>query len=809
MKYADVIVPLAVGGMYTYALPLALQETVKEGMLVLVAFAGNKKYTALVCRLHDHKPEGYEVKSVEEIAEEQVCISPVHLRFLLWLSEYYMALPGEVMKAALPVAFRLESFTVVTRTEAEVDYPALSPHERMLVEFLHPGEYVALKDAEKYLKVRNALPVVRSLLKKGYVQVREKVEDMLREKTERIVKWAQPFTGEELGKVLDGLKRARAQYTLLCRWIETGQSEMEKNKLLELTGQTPAILKGLCERHILTVEERPVNRSSGDSSETTSAHELTNMQQEALGQIEEAFAAKDCVLFQGVTSSGKTEVYIHLIRKYLEKGKQVLYMLPEIALTVQIVRRLQRVFGAEVGIYHSGMTDRARAELWRKQCGDRPYRLILGVRSSVFLPFSDLGLVIIDEEHDASYKQKEPAPRYQGRDAAIMLGKMHRAHILLGSATPSFESYQNAVSGKYGFVSLQHRYGGVKMPEIVLADLGEFRRKKLMQGSFSPLLVKEMQEVLAAGKQVILFQNRRGYSSYVQCEQCGAIPKCRHCDVSLTYYKQRNALVCRYCGTVVTMSGTCPECGKGHYRERTPGTERIEEEVGKLFPHYRIARMDLDVMNSKARFRSVIDDLEQGKTDILIGTQMVTKGLDFENVKLVGVMDADSMVNFPDFRAEERAYCMLMQVSGRSGRKGEQGKVVIQAADIHNRVYTMLIQGGYDLFFRQLTEERQLFVYPPFGRIIQIELRHKETVVLRQAANRLAGRLREKLGRRVCGPAVPEISRISGVNRLIVILKIEPGISCSGVKVLLNKEFQELRKDKSLGNLRVFCDVDP
>lgn len=808
MQYADVIVPLAVEGMYTYAVPDSLQNVVEEGTLVLVAFAGNKKYTAIVGRLHDQKPEEYEVKSIEGIAEEQVKISSLHLKFLLWMSSYYMATPGEVMKAALPVMFRLESFTSITRTEEEADFSGLTSNEQTLLNFLQPGEYVALRDAEKHLKLRNGMGLVKSLLVKKYIQVKETVDDLFREKTEHIVGWARLFAEEELGSVLDALKRAPAQYKMLCRWIEEGAAEMERSEFLSMTGYSAAVLKGLCDKQILRTEMRAVSRLGQDVVEANHYHSLTAEQEQAWHEIRSSFEEKDCVLLKGVTSSGKTEVYIHLIKEYLDRGVQVLYMLPEIALTVQIVRRLQRVFGESIGIYHSGMSDQMRAELWRRQCSDKPLGLILGVRSSVFLPFVKPGLIIVDEEHDASYKQKEPSPRYNGRDAAIMLAKMYGARILLGSATPSFESYQNAVSGKYGLVELNRRFGGVQMPEIMLADLGEFRRKKLMQGSFSPLLISEMRKVLAEGKQVILFQNRRGYSSYVQCDQCGSIPKCRHCDVSLTYYKQRNVLVCRYCGAIVPVSACCPDCG-GHYKERTPGTERVEEEVEKLFPGNRVARMDLDVMSSKARFRRVIDDFEQGKTNILIGTQMVTKGLDFENVKLVGVMDADSMVNFPDFRAEERAYSMLMQVSGRSGRREERGKVVIQAADVKNRVYTMLLEGDYPAFFTQLVAERQLFVYPPSGRVIQVEMRHKDVVVLRNAANSLAGRLREKLGRRVCGPAVPEVSRIGGQNRLILILKIEPALSCSGVKSLLRTEFGHLRQDKVFGTLRLFCDVDP
>lgn len=809
MKYADVIVPLAVQGMYTYAVPESLEEELRKGMLVLVAFAGNKKYTALVYNLHNVKPEGYELKAIEGIAEEQVRLSALHLKFLLWVSEYYMATPGEVMKAMLPVIFRLESFTSLTCTDMEVDYSILTSNERILLGFLKQGEYVALKDAEKYLKIKNGMYVVKSLLSKKYIQVKETVDDLFREKTICIVTYSRLFSEQELADILNRLKRAPAQYKMLCSWIEEGKEEMERSAFLSKAAGSAAVLKGLCEKQILRTEIRPVSRWGNENIEVCPLNSLTLEQEQALNDIKRIFSEKECLLLKGVTSSGKTEVYIHLIQEYINQDFQVLYMLPEIALTVQIVRRLQRVFGDNIGIYHSGMSDQMRAELWRKQCSDHPYGLILGVRSSIFLPFTKLGLIIVDEEHDSSYKQKEPAPRYNGRDTAIMLAKMHGARVLLGSATPSFESYQNAIAGKYGLVQLNNRYGGIQLPQILLADLGEYRRKKMMQGSFSPVLVQEMQKVLEEGKQVILFQNRRGYSSYVQCDHCGGIPKCRHCDVSMTYYKQRDVLICRYCGAITPMTTECQECGTGHYKERTPGTERIEEEVGKLFPGFRIARMDLDMMSSKARFRSVIEDFEQGKTDILIGTQMVTKGLDFENVKLVGVMDADSMVNFPDFRAEERAYSMLLQVGGRSGRKGERGKMIIQAADVKNRVYELLTQGDYISFFTQLAPERQFFVYPPFGRIIQVELRHKEILALRKAANHLAGRLREKLGKRVCGPAVPEVSRIGGYHRLILILKIEPATSCSGVKNLLRAEFEMLWQSKVFGALRILCDVDP
>lgn len=808
MWYADVIVPLAVDGVYTYAVPDSLFGMVGEGALVLVPFAGNKQYTALVVRMHELKPEGYEVKLVEGIAEEHVRLSAMHLKFLLWIANYYMATAGEVVKAALPVAFRLESYTAVARTDVGVDYTALTNNERALLEFLQPNVYVALKDAEKYLKLRNGMSVVKSLLSRNYVKIKETVDEMFREKTMIFVRWKRAFSDVELGEILDGLKRASAQYRMLCKWIEAERQEMERADFLSMTGGSPTVLKALCEKHILEMKERVVSRFEQEKG-VADFNELSAEQSDALNKIDVFFKEKDCVLLKGVTSSGKTEIYIHLIKECLDRGEQVLYMLPEIALTVQIVKRLQSVFSSQIGVYHSGMSDQMRAELWRKQCSDKPLGLVLGVRSSVFLPFLRLGLIIVDEEHDSSYKQKEPAPRYHARDSAIMLAKMHGAKVLLGSATPSFESYQHAVNGKYGLVELNRRYGGVSLPQIVVEDMKECRRKKIMQGSFSPLLINEMRKVLADKKQVILFQNRRGYSTYVQCEQCGAIPKCKHCDVSMTYYKKRNALVCRYCGAIIPMQQSCSECGTGYYKERTPGTERIEEEVERLFPESRVARIDLDVMGSKARFRQVVDDFEQGKTDVLIGTQMVTKGLDFENVKLVGVMDADSMVNFPDFRAEERAFCMLMQVSGRSGRKGEQGKVVIQASNINNRVYKILMEGNYSFFFQQLALERQLFMYPPFGRLIQVELRHKDVVILRNAANWLSGRLREKLNYRVCGPAVPEVGRISGQYRLVILLKIEPATSCGAVKSFLKESLGALKKIKEIASVRVFCDVDP
>lgn len=809
MKFADIIIPLAVEGVFTYAVPEVLEEKLREGMLVVIPFVGNKKYTGVVCRIHTEEPIGHRVKIIEDLAEEDISFSPAHLHFLWWISGYYMALPGEVLKAALPVIFRLESFTDITLTESDIDFAGLTENERALVSFLKKGEYTSLREAEKYLKVKNGWRLVKTLLNKGYLQIRESIDDVFKNKTEKWIRWARAFNESELNAILDGLKRSRVQYQLICKWIEAGEERMEKQRFLKEFGGSAAIIKALCEKNILVQEEKIVSRLDTGPQEKQECHTLSVSQQEALQQIQHYFREKECVLLQGVTSSGKTEVYIHLIQEYIAGGKQVLYMLPEIALTVQIIKRLRRVFGNTIGIYHSGMPDQARAELWKKQCGSDPYPVVLGVRSSVFLPFQHLGLIIVDEEHDGSYKQKEPSPRYQGRDAAIMLAKLHNARVLLGSATPSFETYFNVKTGKYGHVSLTSRYGNILMPEIQFADVAEYRRKKLMKGTFTPLLYQEMKKVLEKGKQVILFQNRRGYSAYLQCDVCGATLKCDHCDVSMTYYKQRDLLSCRYCGSIKKTEELCKDCGRGHYRLRTPGTEKIEEEVGRLFPGIRIARMDMEAMNSRTKYRSVIDDFERGKTDVLVGTQMVSKGLDFENVKLVGVMDADSMVNFPDFRAEERAYEMLMQVSGRSGRKGERGKVIIQTADLQNRIYGMLSVQDYAAFYTELLAERQAFAYPPFYRLILVEMRHKEVIILRNAANLLVVRLREQLGRRICGPAVPEVGRIGGMYRLQIIVKIEQGASYSKIKAFLKQELGSLRKEKGCGGLRMICDVDP
>ncbi|MCB6971488.1 MULTISPECIES: replication restart helicase PriA [Butyricimonas] len=817
MQFADVIIPLGVENFFTYSVPTEFEGTVAVGGLVVVSFVKNKRYTGVVYALHSNPPVGFETRPIERVIEEGFALSASHLKFLLWLSEYYMAPPGEVTRAALPVAMRLESYTSLCLAadwqEDGTGGVELSPMEWEVIGVFRQNGEICMAEVEKLLRRKDVYVAVRSLLEQGIIQVKESVDDLFKPKLERLVRWARAFSGEELGEIMDSLKRAKAQQKMLCDWImycdEHHTDSLPKAEFTGVIGNSTAALKGLCERGVLEVATIEVSRLDSTGEEVQEMHALSGEQERALEQARGHFKERDCVLLQGVTSSGKTEVYIHLIEETIRQGKQVLYLLPEIALTVQIVKRLRRVFGDRVGVYHSGMTDSARAEMWRRQNGENPYPVVLGVRSSIFLPYRDLGLVIIDEEHEASYKQKEPAPRYHGRDAAIMLGKMNGAKILLGSATPSFESYQNAMSGKYGFVELTTRFGEVMMPELMFVDVKEYRRKKMMKGSFTPVLYEEMKRVLERGMQVILFQNRRGYSTFLQCNHCGAILKCKHCDVSMTYYRFRNTLNCHYCGSLRPVPTVCEECGQGHYVNRTPGTERIEEEVKQYFPEARVARMDLEVMSNKVKFRALIEEFEAGNLDILIGTQMVSKGLDFERVKLVGVMDADSLVSFPDFRAEERAYDMLMQVSGRSGRKGEQGKVVIQVADRENRVYRLVEKGSFHGFYSFLSREREMFHYPPFSRLIQIELRHVNEYSLRNAANELARKLRERLERRVCGPAEPEVARVRKMYRIQVLIKAEQGLSLSKLKTFIRQKCDELLKGESGKGLKVYFDVDP
>ncbi|MDR1415523.1 MAG: primosomal protein N' [Odoribacteraceae bacterium] len=807
--FVDVIIPLAVDGLFTYSVPEERREAVGEGCLVVVPFAGNRRYTGVVRAVRERAPEGVTPRPIDRVIEEGFSLSAIQLRFLLWMSDYYMALPGEVTRAALPVAMRLESRTCFM--PADPPSGTLDEEEERVLRVLRPGEYLSVAEIEKLLGRGGIIPLLKNMLDASLVTVKEQVDHLFKPRHERLVRWSRPFSEEELHAWLDKLRSPH--HEILCRWIEhvtdTGARAARLEEFRRVTGASPSNLKTLRDKGLFEIITEEVSRLDEDDETPCPLNPLSAGQERALEEIRAAFGQREVVLLHGVTSSGKTEIYTHLIRETLDRGEQVLYLLPEIALTVQIVKRLRRFFGRAVGIYHSGMADGARVETWRRQNGADPFPVILGVRSSLFLPYRRLGLVIVDEEHETSYKQSSPNPRYHGRDAAIMLAHLHGARVLLGSATPSFESYHHAVSGKYGLVRLTARHGEVLMPRVILADVATYRQKRLMDGIFTPPLREEARKVLEAGEQVILFQNRRGYSTYLQCNRCGHIPRCTRCDVNMTYYKSRQRLSCHYCGSARPYPVACEACGEGHYAERTPGTERVEEEVARLFPAARVARLDLEVMNRKSKLQGVIDRFESGELDVLVGTQMVSKGLDFERVKLVGVIDADTLTAFPDFRVEERAYQLLTQVSGRSGRKGRQGVVVIQASNIANRVYEWVIRGEFPDFYDAFAGERETFHYPPFCRLVRIELRHAREEPLRLAANALATVLRGELGQRARGPAQPEIPRVQGEHRLHILVKSGGNPPLPALKVFLRESARDLLSRPEFKSVKVYFDVDP
>lgn len=808
MNYVDVIVPLAIDALYTYRLPDALFNRAMRGMLVHVAFAGEKIYTGIIYRIHKEHPQGYTVKDVIDLVDEQLIMNEQQLQLVDWISSYYQCSRGEVIKAALPTLFRLESYSSIVKLPCDIPLSELTPSEQQIIRFLDTDRHQSLLEIEQAISIKNIMIPIRSLLKKEMISIKENMNALYLGKQERWIMQGEFFS--ELSDIfVTLLRRSAVQQRIVAQLMDTDFQSMERSRFLKEFGCSSAVLNALIEKKVLTQEERIVDSFETIEEGNGVIFPLSESQRRGFEQVKASFERTPCVLLHGVTSSGKTELYIHLIKEQLEQGKQVLYLLPEIALTIQIVKRLRRSFGDCVGIYHSGMSDKLRVAMWRKQCSETPYRIILGVRSSLFLPFQSLGLVIVDEEHESSFKQSEPAPRYHGRDTAIVLATLFNAKVLLGSATPSFESFNNAQQGKYGYVLLDKRHNEIELPEILIANMAEYRRKKLLKGSLSPLLIEEMTRVLNQGNQVLLFQNRRGYSTFIMCDRCGAVPKCKHCDVSMTYYKHRSILSCHYCGTLQPMESRCSSCGEGTYKMCTPGTEKIEEEVQQLFPDKVVARMDLEVMNSKRKSHAVIDSFEKGEIDILVGTQMIAKGLDFERVKLVGVIDADSMLNFPDFRAEERAYSLLTQVSGRSGRSGERGKVVIQLANISNPIMGYVQNTDYDGLFKQLAPERKIFGYPPYTRLIELELRGKDVVRLRQASNTLARQLRELYGARVCGPAVPLVGRMQDMYRIHILLKLELKAPFARIKLQIKQLIAALLREKGYSAIRVISDVDP
>lgn len=749
------ILPLPLDGVFTYSLPDSMTDRLQAGMRVLVPLGRSKHYTGIALRMHDVKPD-FEVKEVIAVMDERPLLLPVQLKLWRWMAEYYMAPLGDVYKAALPAGL--------------------------------------------------------------------KQEDGYRPRTETYIGLCEPWRNEQaLHVALDMLGRALKQkkvlteFLHLSRWDSIEGStptedvhEVTREELTNVCHCTDAVVKSLIDRKILYTYQVEVGRlNTSTPAKTTQPKPLSAAQATAYNEMLLQLMAKEVVLLHGVTSSGKTELYIHLIAKTIADGKQVLYLLPEIALTVQMMDRLRSVFGDRLGIYHSKYSDAERAEIWLRQLSDHPYDIILGARSAMFLPFQRLGLVIVDEEHESSYKQQDPAPRYHARSAAIVLAQLCGAKTLLGTATPSAETYYNATTGKYGKVTLATRYSDIRLPEITVVDIKDLKRRKMMTGPFSPQLLAAMRAALSAGKQVILFQNRRGFSPMVECRVCGWVPKCEHCDVSLTYHKNQNRMTCHYCGYTYLVPTRCPNCESTDLKGRGYGTEKIEDQIRDVFPEVEVARMDLDTTRTRNAYERLIGDFAAGRTHVLVGTQMISKGLDFDHVGVVGILDADSMLNYPDFRAYEHAFMMMAQVSGRAGRKGERGQVILQTRNAEARVIGQVVNNDYTGFFDELMEERRLFHYPPYYRLIYIYLRHRREEVVESASIEMGGRLRQWFGERILGPDKPAVARVKSMSVRKIVVKLENGIDHRQARQYLRLAERQLMENKRYATLQLYFDVDP
>ena len=745
-KFADVILPLPLPGTFTYSVPQELEGRVLPGCRVTVPLGTKKSYTALVTTLHDNQPNGYSVKPIKEVLDETPIVLESQMKLWEWISRYYLCSLGDIYKAAIPQGLKGE---FKPRTEQRV---------RLTAEYCN----------EKWLNI-----------------------------------------------LMQSLGRAPRQKRLLMTYIQQtnpfGETpkEISKHSLLELAQVQSPIYKQLQDKGVLETYEVEIGRLDRNETPCQPLNTLNPAQQKAFDEIKDSFTQKSVTLLHGVTSAGKTEVYIHLITEAIKRGEQVLYMLPEIALTKQIVERLRRVFGNRIGLYHSKFTDAERVEIWKKQLGDEPYDIILGVRSSVFLPFRNLGMVIVDEEHENSYKQQEPAPRYNARNAAIVLASYFGAKTLLGTATPSIESYYNATTGKYALVSLTTRHRAVQLPHIEVIDMQEYTRKKLTVGPFSDPLVEAMSRALKEKKQIILFQNRRGYSPQIECRTCGWVPHCKHCDVSLALHKNANKLVCHYCGYTIPAPVHCPNCEGRSFSTLGYGTEKIEDDLQNLFPQARIERMDLDTTRTRTAYERIISDFQEGKTDILIGTQMVSKGLDFDNVEVVGIVNADTLLNYPDFRATERAFQLMSQVAGRAGRKNGQGNVFLQTKMTDAPVIPQIVENDYISFYNQQLQERMLFHYPPFYRLIYIYMKHRDVHVLEEFSETIGRHMREIFDERILGPDLPPVAKVKQLYIRKIVLKVENGLSQYKINEVLKNIQQAYCEQPRYRSIVMYYDIDP
>lgn len=823
--YANVLLPIPLPGYFTYRVPDVLQAELALGKRVVVPFGKRKVYTALVKEIHGNPPEKAETKDVISVLDAQPVVSEKQFAFWEWIASYYMCTPGEVMNAALPSGLKLASESMIfLNPDADLDTADINEKEILVIEALIHRKKISINDVADITGQKKIIPLINNLIEKGLVFTEEKLVDNYKPLKETLVRLSSIYETDEdqLKALFDSLnKRSFRQLQVLMAYIsmarkpgETASAEIKKGELLKnkdvtLQALNSLVKKGILEYHEVEVSRLGLSRQINDpDSILFSAHQL-----KAYQSLQAGFVEKDVVLLHGVTSSGKTELYIKLISLELKKGRQVLYLLPEIALTSQIINRLRRYFGDKVGIYHSRYNDQERVEIWN-HCLDHGngagrFQVILGARSALFLPFSNLGLVIVDEEHDSSFKQHDPAPRYHARDAAIVLAGLHGAKTILGTATPAIETYFNALSGKYGLVELTERYGGVSMPEILLANIREELMKRTMQSHFTSQLVHRTREAMQNGEQVILFQNRRGFSPHLACDACDWIPMCRHCDISLTYHKRENRIQCHYCGYSEPLPNKCPQCGSTRILMKGFGTEKVEEELQTIFPETVIRRMDLDSTRTKFGHHRIITEFEERRIQILVGTQMVTKGLDFDNVSVVGILNADSLLNYPDFRSHERSFQLMEQVSGRAGRKSKQGKVIIQSYNPSHPVIQFVVRHDYKGFFESQMADRNKFHYPPYYRLIILKLKHKDFKILNKAAGELATDLRGSLGKRVLGPEYPLVSRIRNLYIKQIMVKMERGPNAVQIKDQIKRTIDEFQKMQVYRQVRVIVDVDP
>ncbi len=822
--FADVLLPLPLDGYFTYRVPYKWNDYLQVGHRVAVQFGRKKIYAGIVRAIHQNPPKKGVAKYLLSILDDKPLVNVMQLQFWDWMAAYYLAHPGDVLNAALPSAFRLASEgKIMLSPEFVFDREILSDFEYRITEVLAESKAMTVSEVSSVVGYNKVLPLLKSMIDKKIIVMEEELKERYKPKTEKFVRVApEVFDEEILQGLMDELsKRAFKQLELLMKYLSlTGFNNSEpkwirQSDFLKQTEGGVSALKALVDKGIFQSEVKEVSRlKTGNLSEkTVEAMVFSSAQKEVYEKIINSFKHKKVALLHGVTSSGKTELYIKLISETVKQGKQALYLLPEIALTTQIISRLQKYFGDSVGVYHSQYSLNERVEIWNNVAGingtENCYKVIVGPRSAMFLPFTKLGLIIVDEEHDQSFKQYDPAPRYNARDSAVYLGKMHGANVLLGSATPGLESYANALKGKYALIELSERYGKVEMPEIIVVNMQDQVRRKLIRSHFSSILIHNIKEALANKHQVILFQNRRGFSLRLECEQCSWTPVCKNCDVTLTYHKQVGKLKCHYCGYAIPVPGRCDDCGSTHLKLKGFGTEKVEEELEVLFPDAHIDRMDLDTTRSKHAFRRIFEDFERGKTDILTGTQMVTKGLDFDNVHVVGVLNADNMLSYPDFRAHERSFQLMAQVSGRAGRKSKQGKVIIQSWKPSHPVIQDVLRNDYRNMFNREMAEREKFNYPPYYRLIRILLKHTDRTKVEEAADTLARELRAVFGNRVFGPEYPMVSRIRNKYINQILLKNRADQNQKVFKLYLKQVLDKFREYTKHRPVIVQIDVDP